>query len=62
MPYDTTYTQNLKHDTTEDIHEANMLTDTENRPVVAKQVGWESERLGAWSQQIKTISISCDKA
>ena len=49
IPYDITYTYNLKHDTTEDIHEANRLTDTENRPVVAKNVGWENEILGAWN-------------
>ena len=42
LPYDITYMQNLKYDTSEPIYQTERLTYMENRLVVAKgrEVGW----------------------
>ena len=49
IPYDITYTWNLKYDTSELIYETKRPTDIKNRPVAAKGEGsWEMDRLGVW--------------
>ena len=40
----------------------NRLTDTEDRPVVAKgEVRWGKEGLGTWDQQMQTSIYGMDK-
>ena len=46
IPHDTTYMWNLKYDTNELIYKTERLTDTENRPVVAKR--WGEGWIGIW--------------
>ena len=49
IPYDITYTWNLKYDTSELIYETKRPTDIKNRLVAAKGEGsWEMDRLGVW--------------
>ena len=46
IPYDITYMWNLKYDTNEFIYET-VLTDTENRPAVAKEEEGGEGRTGS---------------
>ena len=56
IPYDITYMWNLKYDTNELIYETNILTDIENRLVVAKGKGVQGrDGLGVWDQQMQTV-------
>ena len=49
IPYDITYTWNLKYDTSELICETKRPTDIKNRLVAAKGEGsWEMDHLGVW--------------
>ena len=59
IPYDMTYTCNLKYDTDEPMRQ--KLTHIENRFVIAKGgEEWGREKLGAWGEEIQTITYRVD--